>query len=202
MLLGEMDLRLSSAIAWGIPVDILDLTANVKVHRDTKAALKTLRSCARPGTSFKTHLSKLPPELVAMIENYVVKPARSNVRRSLSRSYQCFQEKCEISDHIDLDSLPKHFLEKVHDCPECDVPSDLPLALCEYHQNESMQACVDEEKDAEFHMSSRDEWYSEMVDNWNVQPEAKQHTKALSNVSTVSCISVFLLAYSYHKGPT
>ena len=168
------DLSASFAIAWGIPVDIVDLTANLQAYVDTKKTLTAFRFCAQHGQGPDAHISKVPPELVAMIEDYVIEHARSHTRPSLSQNYKCFKAECTLKDHTEAPhsarqdqnlDLEDH-REYLETCEECRLEQD----FCDLHGNTTLGEDFLYDVIYDEHRTRNHEWSDQMESLWNVEP--------------------------------
>lgn len=63
-------------LAWAMPVDPIALTASLIAYASTKGALTTFQLCVRSAQKCSAPLSRLPPELLLSVEDYVLSSRR------------------------------------------------------------------------------------------------------------------------------
>ncbi|KAF2806201.1 uncharacterized protein BDZ99DRAFT_91948 [Mytilinidion resinicola] len=90
----------AGGVAWAVPVDIARLGPHLEAYMEAKPAMDALRLCHRFGTGQKAYITKLPMELIAMIENELQKASRKSKAKCWKEDYLCFQDCCTLEDHF------------------------------------------------------------------------------------------------------
>lgn len=81
---------------WATPVDISHLGASLEAYSKTLPQVITLRLCHRFGDCA---LSKLPQEILELIEDDFQKSEREPLTRLWHGDFLCFQGRCEEKGH-------------------------------------------------------------------------------------------------------
>lgn len=76
------------------------LGAHVEAYVATLPTITTLRLCNRFGTGNDCHVSRLPVELVKLVEELIVEPEREKALSTWSRQHRCYEERCTPFDHF------------------------------------------------------------------------------------------------------
>lgn len=147
----------------------------------------TFRLCAQHP---KAYVSKLPPELVAMIEDFVIQHARSRMRASLFQSYQCFKAECKLRDHaseLGADDVKRY--ERIYE--ECCTDGD----FCSDHRDEMLENGCFCKDVREAHVEYTDMWSCEIASHWNMEPYSEHNSspRPLAKVSNILFSSMRLL---------
>lgn len=85
--------------------------------------LNTLRLCHRYGKGPHCQINRLSIELLEVIEQLVLEPARQEALGTWSRSLQCFQRTCDVSnEHLPCEEMYRVYHEfcPVHTSGMCD----------------------------------------------------------------------------------
>lgn len=160
------DIRTRSALVWGIPIDILDLTSNMEAYIKTKPVLTTLKLCARP--------KSVPTELVSMIEQYLLRSARSEAREKISKNHACGMAKCRPCNHVQPEELyyevckqEKNFEFLSFEC--CDIENGVICQDHEYFFDDLLDDEDVEESIREEHVERRKLWEDSISSRWRVE---------------------------------
>ena len=76
------------------------LGAHLDAYINLIPIVNTLRLCHRYGKGPHASIAKLPVELVASIEDYLVAAERKKTRREWAQDFKCFQLLCWPEDHL------------------------------------------------------------------------------------------------------
>ncbi|KAK6006155.1 hypothetical protein QM012_006565 [Aureobasidium pullulans] len=101
----------TAAIVWGISVDPVDFLSNLDAFRKALPAIHSLRLCNQFGQGEKAAITKLPRELIEVIEEELLALHHQQEKSLLfgwSQKYRCFEGSCRASDHMDADHLGMH----------------------------------------------------------------------------------------------
>ncbi|RMY14627.1 hypothetical protein D0868_01341 [Hortaea werneckii] len=97
-----MTVFLDAGLAWAVPVRPDTLGAHLEAYAAGIPAITALRLCHRFGTGPAAHITRLPRELVLLIEEYVHAAnwhLRSRPDCEWRSSFTCFQAWCEPRKH-------------------------------------------------------------------------------------------------------
>lgn len=86
-------------LAWAVPVDPEEVTASLIAYESTYTVINTFRLCAR----YNAFLSRLPPELLSSIEDYVLSSSRANEIAKRDMPFRCLTDDCMPDDHLTVD---------------------------------------------------------------------------------------------------
>lgn len=88
-------------LTWAVPVDPAEITAAIAAYESTKAALDTFRLCAHSAQSpARAPLRRVPPEILMIIEDYVLTSARTTELVRWSTRFDCLTDRCAPYDHM------------------------------------------------------------------------------------------------------
>lgn len=94
----------------GVPVKIIDLLFNLDAFVAAHQTISTLRLCNRLGKGDSVHVTKLPKELLELVENELMVYFRKEERHSFDKwprwnqKYCCFEGPCRPSYHLNESS--------------------------------------------------------------------------------------------------
>ncbi|MCJ1365670.1 hypothetical protein MMC16_004795 [Acarospora aff. strigata] len=104
--LTEAEINMSIRPIWGMPVFPIQLLAHLHAYTRTKMILRALRVCNdRQTTDPDVHVTKLPKELIAMIEDAVRQPISVERMKELAQEYNCYMDRCNGPDHFTAEEL-------------------------------------------------------------------------------------------------
>ncbi|KAK5723808.1 hypothetical protein LTR15_005508 [Elasticomyces elasticus] len=107
---------LDMLLTWVMRVETFMLGARLEAYINLLPTLHTLRLCNRFGTGDNAHIKRLPVEIVAEIESYLIERERYNAEPEWFSHHFCFAGLCEPLDHYygdaELVSLHSHYIEK------------------------------------------------------------------------------------------
>ena len=86
-------------VAWATPVNVYDLGARLEAYVEGKATISTFRSCIGNAHT-DAPLTKLPPELVEIVADYVRRPILERRQKTWEASRCCCQRMCFPTDHL------------------------------------------------------------------------------------------------------
>lgn len=87
-------------------VSPVQLLAHLHAYTEIKMILRALRVCNNSQiTDPDVHVTKLPKELIAMIENTVVQPIHMRQMKELAPEYNCYMDRCSGPDHFSTEEL-------------------------------------------------------------------------------------------------
>ncbi|KAI6822601.1 hypothetical protein KC340_g12133 [Hortaea werneckii] len=93
---------LDAGLAWAVPVRPDTLGAHLEAYAAGLPAITALRLCHQFGTGPEAHITRLPRELVLLIEEHVHAAnwhLRSKPDCEWRSSFTCFQSRCEPREH-------------------------------------------------------------------------------------------------------
>lgn len=125
---------LNTTLTWAIPVAAEVLGAHVDAYFTTLLpTINALRACHRYAQD--KPVSRLPVELIAIIEDFLIAEEREKKSLEWNRDFRCFQQECDFDDesqHFSEDELDDMQLE--------DCTKHLGSMLCD----ETCSACLEE----------------------------------------------------------
>jgi hypothetical protein len=139
---------ISAGIAWGVPVRPDLLGQSLEAYEKFLPVLTTLRLCHRFGRGPDVHVTKLPVEILAVVEELIFDSLRARATSWISL-FEHFESRCEPVDHDGVDDYiwdmadEEASEEKCEACrdPEsdCDICSD-----CEKIVKRCANVCIAE----------------------------------------------------------
>lgn len=112
----------TAGLAWATPIRADILGAHLEAYKEYITALRTLRLCHQLGnkrtgapTAF---ITRLPPEIVAMIANVIVRESRAKFLRLWSRDLLCYEYQCNNLDHYTTHEIRDLYCEYKDLSPE------------------------------------------------------------------------------------
>ncbi|KAH0359889.1 hypothetical protein KCU65_g9716, partial [Aureobasidium melanogenum] len=93
----------TAAMVWGIPVKPVDLLNNLDAYRKAIPIIHTLRLCNQFGKGDSVFVTRLPKELIGLIEEELLVLQGRHKKRSdhgWIKKYCCFEGSCRPSDHM------------------------------------------------------------------------------------------------------
>lgn len=97
-------------LAWAVPVDPMAVTVSLVAYESTNVAMDTFRSAMHSNSS----ISRLPPELLLRIENYLLDSYRVDEISKWTMLFRCLTDECCLEHHLtkyELDELRKVALD-------------------------------------------------------------------------------------------
>ncbi|KAK3080227.1 hypothetical protein LTS18_002799, partial [Coniosporium uncinatum] len=85
---------------WATPVHPVKLLAHLQVYTETKATINSFRLSCRLGTGPNVFVTNMPQELVDMVVNEILRPARTAVYKYWDELFACAKERCRYRDHF------------------------------------------------------------------------------------------------------
>lgn len=95
----------SACLTWATPVDPVALGAHFEAYVNLKPTFHTLRLCNRFGKSPKAAVSRLPAELINIIEKFMATGERTKQLDLWKRDFKCWENDCKIIDHFSTELL-------------------------------------------------------------------------------------------------
>ena len=81
------------------------LAGHLEAYKQTKTTIDTLRLCNRFGKGKHAKVTKLPIELVEMIEQEILHESRDVAFKRWDRTLKCAEGVCGIEDHLGVDDV-------------------------------------------------------------------------------------------------
>ncbi|TKA65555.1 hypothetical protein B0A55_08696 [Friedmanniomyces simplex] len=100
-------------LTWVVRVDAVFLGAHLEAYIKLLPTTQTLRLCHRFGIGENVHIHRLPTELVAHIEGYLIKEESRPTEAERFLSNYCFTGECDPVHHHSKEQLlrlPSHYL--------------------------------------------------------------------------------------------
>ncbi|KAI9687989.1 MAG: hypothetical protein M1820_010351 [Bogoriella megaspora] len=175
------DLFSSVVVAWGMPVEFIDLTASLKAYVQLLPITTTLKLCAKRGEGPNVYINRLSPEIVSMIEAFLTGPLYAEIQASLLLSYRCVMGTCKVTDHFDEDDheIEEFIAEMEVDTSEEELfPSEegtfneASCSNCDFEQHKyckfHMDSFIDDRMDGlvDQHLYENAIWQGEVVRIW------------------------------------
>lgn len=91
---------LDLSLAWSVDVPVETLGAHLQAYVELQPTINTLRLCNRFGQGPQAAITRLPVELVAEIEGYLMDNERAKQLDNWSKDFKCFQGLCKPIDHL------------------------------------------------------------------------------------------------------
>ncbi|KAK4902533.1 hypothetical protein LTR27_000470 [Elasticomyces elasticus] len=159
-----MSKTLRAGLAWATPVKPDQLIIHLATYKLTLPALTTIRLAHRFGTGPQVHITRLPVEILLLIEDIIVEAQRKEYYddekmmshpEDIESDFACFESKCEPRHHwVEEDNL-WDYADTAVDCKSCEKESiegtysKLNCDLrCTKHTAEPCGTCVDGEMGA------------------------------------------------------
>ncbi|KAK5729538.1 hypothetical protein LTR17_011841 [Elasticomyces elasticus] len=150
-----MSKTLRAGLAWGTPIKPDQLITNLAAYKRTLPALTTLRLAHRFGQGPQAHITKLPVEMLLLIEDFVIEARRdTNVwddgwdPYDTASNFACFESRCAPSHHwVEPEDLWDDAHARTTECKSC---QEAPEGLfsnkachnrCTKHTVDPCQAC-------------------------------------------------------------
>lgn len=112
--------RLAAAITYAVPINPVQLIAHLEAYTETKQEIIALNLCHRygrgsdrPTRSIRRanaglkKFQELPPELILLIEAFIVVPLRISLTKKYEKLFACFEQTCHYRDHFSDEELDK-----------------------------------------------------------------------------------------------
>ncbi|RMX99084.1 hypothetical protein D0867_12225 [Hortaea werneckii] len=174
---------LDAGLAWAVPVRPDTLGAHLEAYAVGVPAITALRLCHRFGTGPAAHITRLPRELVFLIEEYVHAAnwhLRSKPDCEWRSSFTCFQARCEPRKHEgDWSAYSAMVDSYVRECDHCTkntmYDNNCPY-LCPDEHNRLCPACAEDKGPEACYGTCRVRWESELNRVlWNDAAFFEQH---------------------------
>ena len=122
-------------VVWGLPVNPAQLGAHLEAYVEMKPAIDTLRLCRRFGRGQKAYITKLPQELMSMIELELVRKLRIHYYRShWGDEFSCLEQDCELYDHFSQEEI-----EEIED----QATSEIDEEVVDWDNEDEMDRYID-----------------------------------------------------------
>lgn len=102
-----------------------ELGAHLEAYARTLPTITTLRLCNRFGTGDDCHISRLPVELVKLIEDHIIEPERKDALEIWSQTLKCGEGRCEPFKHYGDEDLYR-FYHSTYGCLNDGCKTDHP----------------------------------------------------------------------------
>ena len=124
---------LNTTLTWAIPVAAEVLGAHLDAYLTLLPTINALRACHRYAQD--KPVSRLPVELVTIIEDFLIAEEREKKSLEWNRDFRCFQQDCDFDDESE------HFSEdELEDMQLEDCTKHLGSMLCD----ETCSACLED----------------------------------------------------------
>lgn len=114
----------TASLAWSVPVRADILAAHLDAYKSLhEREIKSLRLCHRFGQGEKAAVTRLPVELVALIEDYLMQDARQEaLDYNYEQAFRCWEGKCQPREHLAEHELAEAYLPLLgpYKCSNCD----------------------------------------------------------------------------------
>lgn len=155
-------------LTYAVPVHVLDLGASLKAYIDTLPVTNQLRLCNRFGQGNQAFITKLPVELLGLVEYYVKRPVRKGFRAGWKKDLKCFEQKCSFLDHLSWEQKLEIYQVwadqmGVYSEPPREEPTEKDV-------NAVVEEMMDEDKvddDFSVHWARRSDWEQRMLHSKN-----------------------------------
>jgi len=114
-------------LAWATPVKIETLGAHLEAYVNLLPIINTLRVCNRYGKGPKAAVTRLPPELVDAIEQYLITTERLRLLEEWTSLPKCWYEECEPHEHFTEQELLEAWQTVVFDAVPVLTKADYKL---------------------------------------------------------------------------
>ena len=121
-------------VVWGLPVNPAQLGAHLEAYVEMKPAMDTLRLCNRFGRGQEAYITKLPQELISMIELELVRELRIHYHSHWGDELCCLEQDCELYDHFSLEEI-----EEI----ENQVASEVGEGVVDWDDEDEMDRYID-----------------------------------------------------------
>lgn len=91
----------SIQFAWALPVKVEVLGAHLQAHEELQPGLDALRLCNRYGKRPRAYITKLPVEVVDLIEVFLTQAKRAKILPEWVQALRCWEDKCQPIEHMD-----------------------------------------------------------------------------------------------------
>lgn len=95
--------QMTVGMAWGVPVQITELGAHLQAYVEMQPTIAAIRLCNRLGQGPAAYITKLPVELVYMVEEMLMHDVRRRAECTWEESFECFEDRCRPIDHLQQD---------------------------------------------------------------------------------------------------
>ncbi|GAB1735134.1 hypothetical protein NU219Hw_g202t1 [Hortaea werneckii] len=160
---------LSAGLAWAVPVRPDTLGAHLEAYAAGVPAITALRLCHRFGTGPAAHITRLPRELVLLIEDYVHAAnwhLRSKPDCEWRSSFACFESQCEPRKHegdwSGYAAIVNNYTRECDYCAKNTMNDDNCSYRCPDENNMLCRVCARGEGPQVCHRTCRRRWESEV----------------------------------------
>lgn len=77
-----------------VPVPVARLGVHLQAYVDLLPVINTLRLCNRYGKGMQVAVTKLPVEIVTVIERYLIDDTRAQLRDVWEAAFRCWEHRC------------------------------------------------------------------------------------------------------------
>lgn len=78
------------------------LGASLEAYANRRPVLNALRLCRRFGRGENVHITKLPQELVTVIEKFIAQDGREKTTDEWVTDFRCLEARCDLVEHYDF----------------------------------------------------------------------------------------------------
>jgi hypothetical protein len=94
-----------------VQVNVVHLGAHLEAYVNLLPMFNTLRLCNRFGRGPESDITRLPPELISIIEDFLLLEERSKTSAAWHTDFSCYQLLCDPEDHITTEQF-EQYLQK------------------------------------------------------------------------------------------
>jgi hypothetical protein len=91
-----------------IQLDVLQLGVHLEAYTNLLPAINTLRLSNRHGQGPHVYITILPPELIMVIEDYILSEEQERLADAWRTDFKCFQLLCDPIDHLTPDQFAEY----------------------------------------------------------------------------------------------
>ncbi|KAI6896233.1 hypothetical protein KC318_g10666, partial [Hortaea werneckii] len=161
---------LDAGLAWAVPVRPDTLGAHLEAYAAGVPAITALRLCHRFGTGPAAHVTRLPRELVLLIEEYVHAAnwhLRSKPDCEWRSSFTCFESQCEPRKHegdwsAHAAAVVNGFMRECDNCAQNTMYDDNCPYRCPDEHDRFCPACARGKGPEACYRTCRGRWESEV----------------------------------------
>jgi hypothetical protein len=99
---------LTTLLFTAIQVDILSLGTHLEAYANLQPTFNSVRLCNRFGRGPHANITMLPPELISIIEDFLIIEERAKLLRQWSIDFRCYRLLCDPVDHVTKDQFKKY----------------------------------------------------------------------------------------------
>lgn len=103
------------SLAWALPVRVEDFGGSFEACVRLQPVFTALRLCNRFGKGDDVHVTRLPAELTAAIEEYLMQQERQDQQAAWAKDYKCWKATCTLTDHSTPEECTAFYMDMLDD---------------------------------------------------------------------------------------